>query len=190
MVTFLKVLADKSRLRILGLLTEREYTVKELAATMDLKEPTISHHLNGLRNLGIVEMRPEGTAHYYSLRQEGIHRLLRELKASQTPPPEEFEGDAFERSVLQKYFVAGRLREIPTQQKKLLVVLRHLAPTFTPGERYTEKQVSEILKAYHPDFASLRRYLVDWKFLARENSIYWRSELSAEASSEQARKDG
>src|SRR5690349_11585153 len=65
LVRFLKVLSDKSRLRILGLLSEREYTVKELAAALGVKEPTVSAHLNMMKWHDMVNMRQEGTSHYY-----------------------------------------------------------------------------------------------------------------------------
>lgn len=69
----------------------------------------------------------------------------------------------------------GRLRTIPTKHAKLLVVLDHLAQSFEPGETYPEKDVNAILERFHPDFAALRRYLVENQFLTREDSIYWRS---------------
>ena len=40
--------------------------------------------------------------------------------------------------------------------------------------------MNEILVAYHPDYAALRRYLVEEDFLARENGVYWRSGGSVE----------
>ena len=190
---FLKVLADKSRFRLLALLSEREYTVKELAEILELKEPTISWHLTMLRNNDIVDMRQEGTSHYYHLKQEGVHTLLKDLKTKAASEEAQDTEDAYERHILTTFFqpagtrefklpdrtveiVQHRLKEIPTQRKKQVVVLRRLAQEFEPGRRYTEKEVNEILKGFHPDFATLRRYLVDNKLMARENSIYWRSE--------------
>jgi hypothetical protein len=69
----------------------------------------------------------------------------------------------------------GRLRTIPAKHGKLLVVLDHLAQQFEPGRRYTEAEVNETLQRFHPDFAALRRYLVENDFMTREDSIYWRS---------------
>ena len=68
----------------------------------------------------------------------------------------------------------GTLHTIPTKRAKRLVVLDHLAQAFEPGRRYTEAQVSEQLQEVHPDYAALRRYLVDDGFLAREEGVYWR----------------
>src|SRR3954452_18439403 len=69
----------------------------------------------------------------------------------------------------------GRLRTIPSKLSKLLVVLDHLAQEFEPGRRYAESEVNEVLQRFHPDFAALRRYLVENDFMTREDSVYWRS---------------
>ena len=53
--------------------------------------------------------------------------------------------------------------------------------------RYPEKQVSFMLQLIHPDYAAVRRYLVDEDFLTRADGVYWRSggryavEVGAEA---------
>src|SRR5438128_7736107 len=112
-VTFLKVLADKNRLRILGLIAGREYTVKALAEALGITEPTVSHHLGALRRAGVVEMRQEGTAHYYRLGHDRIHTLLRELSEADRSVPAEFAGDEDERKVLQTFFANGQLIQIP-----------------------------------------------------------------------------
>ncbi len=68
----------------------------------------------------------------------------------------------------------GRLHTIPSKRSKLLVVLDHVAQQFEPGETYTEAEVNEVLRRFHPDFAALRRYLVENLFLEREDGVYWR----------------
>lgn len=69
----------------------------------------------------------------------------------------------------------GRLRTIPTKHAKLLVVLDHLAQAFEPGRTYTEAEVNAVLTRFHPDYAALRRYLVENAFMTREDNVYWRS---------------
>lgn len=69
----------------------------------------------------------------------------------------------------------GTLHTIPTKRGKLLVVLDHLAQGFELGRRYPESEVNEILGGFHADYAALRRYLVDDRFLTREDGVYWRS---------------
>jgi hypothetical protein len=69
----------------------------------------------------------------------------------------------------------GRLHTIPSKHAKLLVVLDHLSQRFEPGTVYPEKEVNAILGEVHPDYAALRRYLVENQFLTREDGFYWRS---------------
>jgi hypothetical protein len=77
--------------------------------------------------------------------------------------------------VLRAFVRGERLLRVPAQRNKRLIVLDFVARAFEPGTRYTEQEVNEMLSARHPDYAALRRYLVDEGFLARENGIYWRS---------------
>ena len=81
-----------------------------------------------------------------------------------------------ERDAVLRAFLAedGTLRQVPTRLRKRLVVLDHLAQEFVPGERYAESDVNARLRAYHPDVAALRRYLVDEGFLERRDGVYWR----------------
>jgi hypothetical protein len=77
--------------------------------------------------------------------------------------------------VLRRFLVDGRLVAIPAQRGKRLVVLDYLAALFEPGVRYTEAEVNQALRAYHPDYAALRRYLVDEEFMRRDQGVYWRT---------------
>jgi hypothetical protein len=81
-----------------------------------------------------------------------------------------------DRGVLAHFLASnGRLKTIPTKHAKLLVVLDHLAQAFEPGQTYPEAEVNDILQRFHPDYAALRRYLVENGFMTREDNVYWRS---------------
>jgi hypothetical protein len=84
--------------------------------------------------------------------------------------------DLREDRVLRNFMTAdGRLHTIPTKHAKLLVVLDHIAQSFEPGHTYPEQEVNAIIERFNPDYAALRRYLVDNQFLTREDNVYWRS---------------
>jgi DNA-binding CsgD family transcriptional regulator len=70
---------------------------------------------------------------------------------------------------------AGPIAEFPAKEKRKLVILMQLAKRFAPDHRYTEKEVNQVLKAAWHDFATLRRYLIEYGFLDRERdgSAYW-----------------
>ena len=67
----------------------------------------------------------------------------------------------------------GRLKEIPVGQARQRFVLERIVLVFERETHFPEKEVNERLKAFHPDFATLRRYLIDHRFMARENNVYW-----------------
>lgn len=175
-LTYLKALADESRLKILGILSGREASVEELSALLSLKAPTVSHHLGRLKEAGLVGMRPDGNTHMYSLRVEALRDLNKTLLAPEKMAalvgdlPEQ----AWERKVLRDFFEGERLKEIPASRKKREVVLRWLAGQFNPGRRYPEAEVNEILKRHHPDFATLRREFIGNRLMEREGGVYWR----------------
>jgi hypothetical protein len=69
----------------------------------------------------------------------------------------------------------GFLRGIPAKLSKRLILLDVLAQDFEPGERYMEPDVNDMLRRYHDDVAALRRYLVDYGFMSRDQGWYWRT---------------
>ena len=86
---------------------------------------------------------------------------------------------AEEQTILRRYFSGRTLTEIPASRAKRQVLLQRLALEFDVGRRYTEREVNDILFAFHPDWSTLRRYLVDEGLLDREHvdgqDLYWRA---------------
>lgn len=175
LLEFFKAMAHESRLRIVGLLANGERSVQDLAAELDLKEPTVSHHLAILKAQGLVTVRAEGTTRWHALDLGALERLSRrvlEPDALTAAPAAPRGSDA---KVLAGFVGAdGRLKVIPAARRKRTVVLRWLAGEFEPDRRYSEAEVNAILQARHPDSATLRRELVGHDMLAREAGVYWR----------------
>jgi hypothetical protein len=88
----------------------------------------------------------------------------------------ERERPSYDDSVLENFVdVAGRLVSIPVQHKKRMAILRWLVEDFQPGRLYAEAEVNRIIGRRHPDFAALRRYLVDEELMQRRRGVYWRT---------------
>ena len=178
LLEFFKALADETRLKIVGLLAQQEYSVEELATILNLSSATVSHHLQRLVKAGLAQARADQHYHVYSLQLEALHDMAQQILSQETlqETTEDLDLDAYDRKILRDYLVDGRLRQIPRQLKKRDVILRYLLERFEPGRRYTEREVNEIIKEVHHDFATLRRELIDNRYLAREREIYWRAE--------------
>jgi hypothetical protein len=176
LLQFFKALANESRLKIVGILANREASVSDLADLLDLREPTVSHHLSILKELELVNMRPEGNVHVYSLNEGALIRINKDVFSAQGMAT--LVGDVDEQSwedkVLRTFIIDDRLTQIPAKHKKRLVILKWLATKFEPGLQYPEREVNEIIKRHHPDTASLRRYLVDNRLMERQSGVYWR----------------
>jgi biotin operon repressor len=176
LVTFFKALADASRLKIVGLLAQRPYSVEELAALLDLKASTISHHLSRLAEVGLVTAKAEGYYSVYQLNETALRETTRSLFSSEqiSAAAQNVDLDAYDRKVLADFTLPdGHFKEIPAQRKKLEVILRHVAASFKPGRKYTEKQVNQVLSRFHPDTATLRRELVGNNLMQRQSGEYW-----------------
>ncbi len=177
LLSFFKALSDENRLKIVGLLAREPYSGEALAAVLDLKPATVSHHLAKLAEAGLVDAAMQGHSKRYRLRLDALHQMANQLLADETLPQVAAvaEGEAYDRKVLKDFLLPdGTLKEIPAQQKKLKVILRRLAEEFEPGREYTEKQVNTTLARFHPDTASLRRSLISYKLMARGGGVYWR----------------
>lgn len=66
----------------------------------------------------------------------------------------------------------GRLERMPAGPADRRRVLERIAERFERGRDYTEGEVNVLLSPVDPDFAMLRRYLIDERILEREKGIY------------------
>lgn len=69
---FCKALSDETRQSILNMLQGREMSVGEIVEAFNISQPTISHHLNLLKNVGLVTSRKEGKQVFYSINQGNV----------------------------------------------------------------------------------------------------------------------
>ena len=71
-----KALADPTRVRILNLLVRnRELCVCDMNASIDLSQPTVSHHLGILKKAGLVDCEVRGRWCFYRVNQQAIQSL-------------------------------------------------------------------------------------------------------------------
>lgn len=173
LMNFMKSLADADRLKIAGLLGVEALSASQVAERLGIKQSEAAHHLDVLVEAGLAHK--EGAA--YLLDSRALEMQSRRMLAQSHPPAPQYEGDDFEVKTLRAYFNRdGTLKSIPNQNKKLMVILNHLAKDFERGVKYPESQVNQMLRRYHEDHAALRRYMVDNGQLQREKGIYWRTE--------------
>ena len=169
-----KALADPARLRILGEIAERPRTGRELSERLGLTPPTISHHMARLADAGLVRVTPDAQRRTYSLDLAALRDLSRDVAPAAEAPATAAPGDDDpERTkVLRDFFVGERLKQIPAQRRKRVIVLQHLLTRFEPDRDYPEREVNDRLRSAHDDVATLRRELVDYGYMTRSNGVY------------------
>jgi hypothetical protein len=168
------LLAEPGRLRAVAALALGAATLPEVAAAAALPVATALKALDRLVAGGLVDLVPEGGGRY-RLRVERLSATARESARARPRGVEDDTLSADQREVLRNFVVDGRLTAIPVVRSKRLVVLDYLAGRFEPGKVYPERDVNFILGTVHPDYAALRRYLVDDGFLDRRDGFYWRA---------------
>lgn len=71
----------------------------------------------------------------------------------------------------------GKIAQVPVPNRTKIPVLAYLAGKFEEDRIYSEKEVNEIINAWHTfrDYFLLRRLLIDYKFLERtpDGAKYW-----------------
>jgi ArsR family transcriptional regulator len=97
-VIFSKAIADETRQRIMSLICCREVCVSDLVDELgDVTQPTVSHHLQILKQAGLVDTRRDGKQIYYSLRQEAIAECCRVIIVRFAPEAQEPDVEALRR---------------------------------------------------------------------------------------------
>ena len=177
MLPYFKALAHESRLKLLGLLAQREHSVQELAQLVGVREPTVSHHLAMLRYLGLVRLREDGNTHWYAFQPDVLTQLAKRLSSpaaiaglSPKSSPEDWMAKVLDSFVRPD----GTLSGIPASRKKRWVVLSWLARQFDLGRRYSEAEINAALLVRHWDSATLRREFIGYRMMAREGGVYRR----------------
>ncbi len=170
-VSLLGHLAEPDRLRVFSaVVLDGPAASADVAARSGVAEADALRVLARLESAGLVDR----TAGLWSARTD----VLRQAMAQAAPTRDVVDhgaADATQAAVLRTFMPSGRLEQIPAARGKRLVVLDHVCRVFEPGVRYPEREVSALLRAFHPDYAALRRYLVDEGFLSRDGGTYWRT---------------
>ena len=71
----MKAIADPTRLRILGMLQEREHYAQEIVGKLGISQSAVSRHLSTLENARVVSVRPDQGMKYYAIHRDHLRTL-------------------------------------------------------------------------------------------------------------------
>jgi len=155
------LLADEVRLKVVAAVILGAGNPGKIQELTGLGEADMMKPLSRLQAGGLVEHEPESG---YLVRVQVFGESARRGRKSEKTE-------------------TIRLGRLPKSREERLAVLAKLAELFEPGRRYPEKEVNDKLKEFNPDYAILRRSLIDEGFLKREDEaapaghtvvMYWR----------------
>jgi hypothetical protein len=167
----LGLLAEPERLRVAAALILGHSDIDDIARVSGVPERTVATALARLVAGGLVVHEGKVGYRFASEELKVAARAVAVTRAESDP----VDAPPAAAKVLRSFIRRGRLLRIPATHSKRLVVLDHLAQEFEPGRRYLETEVNEVLRRWHDDVASLRRYLVDAGFMQRAGGAYWRA---------------
>lgn len=175
-IALFKCLSDRSRLQILKSLIQEPMYVELLAERLNLTPPTISFHLKKLESVGIVYSVKEQYYIIYHLKEAILDQKMIDFIRDESPETEKQaeREENYRKKVLDSFFEYGKLKNIPVQRKKRLIILEEILKSFEKGRKYTEKEVNLIIADYHDDFCTIRREMIAEKLMERDGRHYWR----------------
>lgn len=86
--------------------------------------------------------------------------------------------DVEREKVLKNYFkqgLQGRLDVFPSKEKRKYIIAQEIIKKFDADKIYMEKEINDLLVTFYPDFATIRRFLIDYRFMTRsdDGKQYW-----------------
>ncbi|WP_409177677.1 metalloregulator ArsR/SmtB family transcription factor [Brevibacillus fortis] len=189
LVTFYKALGDPTRVRILAILANGPLHGQALAGKLGVTPPTITHHMAKLREAGVVYERRDKNTIYFYLHEANVKRQSQAIvnvmeKAKDSTAEDIFEQDnshvqrrhqmaAEKMQVIRSFITAdGKLKQIPSQRKKKLIVFEYMVRGLEKGRKYKEQEINEYIRQFHEDYATIRREFIMNHYMYREESIY------------------
>lgn len=165
------LLAEPDRLAAFAAVVLGAGTVAQVAAATGRPVREAAVALRRLTDGGLVSQDQDGAL---VADRAAFKAAVRAAAPAASLKATELDPDPARAAVLRAFVKDGRLVQLPAARGKRRVVLQHIAASFEPGVRYPERTVDAVLRAWHPDHATLRRYLVDEELMAREAGTYWR----------------
>ncbi|WP_079508211.1 DUF2087 domain-containing protein [Mesobacillus jeotgali] len=176
-VAFHKTMGDPTRIRIVALLAKGPLHGQAIAGKLGLTPPTITHHIKKLRDINVIFERRDKNTIYFHLNESVIKQQAKSLGRLITKKEEE--GEALDSHNIDKQKIIenfmtkdGKLKNIPAQRKKKLMVFEYMVSGLKAGKKYPEKELNEYIKKFHEDYATIRREFIINHYMYRENGIY------------------
>lgn len=154
---------------------------KEIATRMGVAASTIRHQRFVFREkakqakmfLAIYELAIEGSS-----KKSDDDKLIKVHSGARMVDDRYFITEAEREKTLKSMFISLeplKLKSLPSKEKKKIVVLQKIVEQFDKNRKYSEKELNNIIKEVYHDFATIRRYFIEYGFMKRtiDCKEYW-----------------
>lgn len=157
-----KCLADKSRLKIIHNLLKEPMYVELLSERLELSPSTISFHLKKMENAGIVNSKKEQYYVIYFVNKDLFEISLKKFIDFNTAEGycEKNRENEYKNKIIKTFFEYNKLKSIPVQRKKKLIVFEEITKKIEKNHKYTERELHLILSEIYEDFITLKKELI------------------------------
>jgi len=180
LISLASAFLDLDRLRVAAVLANGPANRMELEAATGISHRDLLRLLDNLQGFGIVKLKepaPRDPDHYslYELDLDtfsAARKAMGKYKGVRKRPSDSRE------MTIETFMPGGKLHSMPLKQGQIVIILEEFARRFEPDRQYTEREVNAILEEATEDFATVRRFLVDYGYLTRtrDGSVYRKSE--------------
>lgn len=175
LVNYHKALGDPTRIRIIVLLQHEALHGQAIAQKLGLKPATITHHMTKLRDVGLINQRRDKNTIYFNLNQKKLEQnaiAITQLGVSNAVYNEEMTKEEKDLIINNFLHFDGTLKQLPSKQKKKVLLLAYLIRNIQPHRIYTEHEINLYIRQYHEDYATIRREWVMHQFMFRKDNVY------------------
>ncbi|MBF6613790.1 MAG: DUF2087 domain-containing protein [Chloroflexi bacterium] len=179
LISLASALLNTDRLRIIAALVDDGPANRmKLAEVTSLSHRELLRQLDSLQLSGLVKLadpavRDPDLYTPYVLNMETFRAARQAMGRykGRTPRP-----TGAREMTLETFMPGGKLNAFPRKQSQLVIILDQIALSFDAGKEYAERDVNIMLEEINEDYCTLRRALVDYGYMSRENGIYRRNE--------------
>lgn len=165
-----RAILDPVRLAVLGDASSGPISLATIAERLEVSTRDVAEAVGQLRSIGLLDANG-------ALDTSALRSAAKELPREHGDLGEPVDGPwtPEEAVTLGRFFDGGRLVQIPQSAAKRRLVVEKIALSFEPGRRYPERDVNFAIQLIHPDYAAIRRYMIEEGFMDRADGAYWRT---------------
>ncbi len=167
-----RLMGDPQRCGILALLAQADWGVSDLAEETGLHVATVSHHLQQLRQAGLVGSRQSGKHRDYYLRTGQLHELRHWLDSLIQEREDQDGCSRRYRELVIRRFLSRAEGILPQHPRQREILLQWFAASLRPRHFYHRDELGKMWASYLPEWEKLLPLLEERDLISGNGEYY------------------